>query len=122
MKVYLTLPGPGPPFPWTAQNFALFFHSPAAECVLFFPLSVFSLNFGGVLKAGTLKCARMEFSCEHPAASDDPEQCGTQCNIQKIGKFPQVGKSNNRTTSKLTGETKIHSSHSIGQVRDTMWV
>ena len=32
----------GPPFPWTAQNFALFLPSPAAKFVLFFPLLVSS--------------------------------------------------------------------------------
>ena len=45
-------PSPGPPFPWTAQNFAFFFFtSTAAKFVLFLPsLGVFSLNFGGVFK------------------------------------------------------------------------
>ena len=33
---------------WEAQNFALFFPSPAAKFVLFFSLWVFSWNFGGV--------------------------------------------------------------------------
>ena len=35
-------PSPGPPTPWTAQNVALFFPSPAAKFVLFFPLWVSS--------------------------------------------------------------------------------
>ena len=55
-------PGPppdGPPFPWTAQNFALFFLSSRRKFLSFFSLwGVFSLNFGGVLKTRTLKCAR----------------------------------------------------------------
>ena len=42
----LDRPSPGPPFPWTAlwtaQNVALFFPSPAAKFVLFFPLWVSS--------------------------------------------------------------------------------
>ena len=33
---------PEPPFPWTAQNFALFLPSPAAKFDLFFPLWVSS--------------------------------------------------------------------------------
>ena len=38
-------PSAGPPFPWTAQNFALLL-SPAGKFVLFFSLCVLSLNFG----------------------------------------------------------------------------
>ena len=54
-------PFPGPPFPWTpfpwtAQNFALFFSLSRRKIRSFLPsLKVFSLNFGGVLKTGTLK-------------------------------------------------------------------
>ena len=45
-------PGPPsarPPFPWTAQNFALSFLSPAGNFFLL-SLGVFSLNFGGVFE------------------------------------------------------------------------
>ena len=44
-------PSAGRPFPWTAQNFALFFPSPATVFILF-SLSCwpFSLNFGGVFE------------------------------------------------------------------------
>ena len=52
----------GPPFPWTAQNFALFFSLSHRISFFLLSLEVFSLNFGGVLKAGALKCARLEFS------------------------------------------------------------
>ena len=47
-------PSPGPP-----QNFALvsFSRRKIRSCLL--SLGVFSWNFGGVLKAGTLKCARL---------------------------------------------------------------
>ena len=42
-------PSPGPPHRWTAQNFALFFPSPATNFALFVShCCVFSLNFGGV--------------------------------------------------------------------------
>ena len=48
----------------TAQNFALCFPSPASLHFRSFSLSlgVFLWNFGGVLKAGALKCALLEFS------------------------------------------------------------
>ena len=48
----------GPPFPWTAQNFALFFLSPAGN---FFLTSLWevSLNFGGVSE----ECARLGSGC-----------------------------------------------------------
>ena len=56
-------PKGGGPEGWGARNFALFFPSPATKFVLFFPLLVvLSWNFGGVQSAGTLKCARLEFS------------------------------------------------------------
>ena len=42
----------GPPFPWTAQNFALFFSLSRRKILSFFSLwrGVFSLNFGGVFE------------------------------------------------------------------------
>ena len=46
----LDRPSPGPPFPCTAQNFALFFSSPAAIRSFLPSLGVFSLNFGGVFE------------------------------------------------------------------------
>ena len=60
--------------PWTAQNFALFSLS-RRKIRSFLPsLGVFSLNFGGVLKTKTLKCARLALglSCETPTASGPP--------------------------------------------------
>ena len=60
---------------WGAQNFALFFPSPAHKIRSFLPsLGVFSWNFGGVSSAGALKCARLEFSgcrVRAPAARSD---------------------------------------------------
>ena len=48
---------------WGAQNFALFCSLSRRKIRSFLPsLGVFSLNFGGVLKTKTLKCARLEFS------------------------------------------------------------
>ena len=42
---------PGRPFPWTAQNFALFFSLSRRKFLSFFSLwEVFSLNFGGVFE------------------------------------------------------------------------
>ena len=42
---------PEPPFPWTAQNFALFFSLSRRKIRSFLPsLGVFSLNFGGVFE------------------------------------------------------------------------
>ena len=55
---------------WETQNFALFFPS-RRKIRSFLPsLGVFLLNFGGVLKTGALKCARLgsRASCETPAA------------------------------------------------------
>ena len=57
------LPGttlPGTALPGTAQNFAFFFFLLPSEIALFLlSRGVLSWNFGGVLKAGTLKCARL---------------------------------------------------------------
>ena len=47
----LDRPSPGPPFPWTTQNFALFFSLSRRKIRSFLPsLGVFSLNFGGVFE------------------------------------------------------------------------
>ena len=52
------IPSAGPP-----KISRFFFPSPAAKCVLFFPLCVSSRGILVVfLKAGALKCARLEFS------------------------------------------------------------
>ena len=50
---------------WEDQNFALFFSFSRRKFHSFFSLGVFSLNFGGVLKTKTFKCARLEFSGCH---------------------------------------------------------
>ena len=52
-------PSAGPPLRRTAQNFALFFPPRHNFHSFFSLLGVLSLNFGGVLKAGALKCARL---------------------------------------------------------------
>ena len=41
---------------------SLFFPSPPQYSFFYLSFGVLSLNFGGVLEAGTLKCARLEFS------------------------------------------------------------
>ena len=49
---FLGPPSAGQPFPWTAQNFALFFSLSCCKIRSFLPpLGVFSLNFGGVFEA-----------------------------------------------------------------------
>ena len=69
------LPPPPDPLRRTAQNFAFFSLSRLHFVLFCVSLGVFSLNFGGFLKAGTLKCARLGsrgLSCETPAASGPP--------------------------------------------------
>ena len=58
----LDRPSPGPPFPWTAQKFALFF--PLPPQFSFFPSLSGGLlvEFWWCLKTRTLKCARLEFA------------------------------------------------------------
>ena len=67
-------PSPGPPFPWTAQNFALFFplwvshHS----FLFFFPsLLVFLVEFWWCLKRRDAQMCTLGLSCETPAAPPD---------------------------------------------------
>ena len=59
----LDRPSPGPPLPLDRPKFRSFFSLSRRKIRSFLPsLGVFSLNFGGVLKTKTLKCARLEFS------------------------------------------------------------
>ena len=65
---------PGTALPGTAQNFALFFPSPAATFVLFFhSMGVFSLNFGVFEAPGpsNVHVWALGLSCETPAAPPD---------------------------------------------------
>ena len=59
--VWTTL-SPGPPFPWTAQNFALFFPSPAAELFFSSLSGGLLVEFWWCFEGRALKCARLEFS------------------------------------------------------------
>ena len=65
-----------PPPPDCPKFRSFVFLLPAANFILFFPfLRVFSLNLVVLLKAGTLKCARLAvlwLSCETPAALGPP--------------------------------------------------
>ena len=66
-------PNAGPFLRRTAQNFAFFLTSRSHFRSFSVSLGVFSLHFGGVLKAGTLKCARLgSRACEAPAALGRP--------------------------------------------------
>ena len=69
----LDRPSPGPPFPWTAQNFALFFSLSRRKFRSFLlSLGVFSLNFGGVFESSNVHVWALCLSCETPAASGPP--------------------------------------------------